>query len=51
MGEKRNGYRILVGKSEIKKHFEGLSVDVWLAAKRILWKYVGEYGLHSSDSG
>jgi hypothetical protein len=39
MRKKRNMCRILVGKSERKKHLEDLVVDGWMVIKCILWKY------------
>jgi hypothetical protein len=29
MGKKRYAYRILVGKPEVKRHWEDLNIDVW----------------------
>jgi hypothetical protein len=36
MGEKRNAYRILVGKPEGKHHWEGQGIGVWTILKWIL---------------
>jgi hypothetical protein len=36
MGEKRNAYRILVGKPEGINHWEDLDVDGWTILKRDL---------------
>jgi hypothetical protein len=36
MGEKRNAYRILVGKPEGKNHWENQDVDGWTILKWIL---------------
>jgi hypothetical protein len=36
MGERRNAYRILVGKPEGKNHWEEQDVDVWTILKWIL---------------
>jgi hypothetical protein len=36
MGERRNAYRILVGKPEGKNHWEDQDVDGWTILKRIL---------------
>jgi hypothetical protein len=30
MGEKRNGYRLLVGKPEGKRHYEDQNVGGWI---------------------
>jgi hypothetical protein len=35
-GERRNEYRILVGKPEGKSHYENLDVDSWIILKCIL---------------
>jgi hypothetical protein len=40
MGEKRNAYRILVGKPEGNSHWEGQDVGEWTILK---W-YLGEIG-------
>jgi hypothetical protein len=40
MGETRNVYKILVGKSERKKLMEDLGVDGWIILKWILGKRV-----------
>jgi hypothetical protein len=39
MREKINAYRVLVGKSETKKHLEDPDIDGWMVLKWILWKY------------
>jgi hypothetical protein len=36
MGEKRNAYKILVGKPEGKRHWEDLDVGGWTILKLIL---------------
>jgi hypothetical protein len=36
MGEKRNAYRILVGKPEVRDHWEDLDVGGWTILKLIL---------------
>jgi hypothetical protein len=38
MGEESNGYRILVGKSEGKRHFRDLIVNLRIMLKGILEK-------------
>jgi hypothetical protein len=46
IGEKRNAYRVLVGKYEAKRHFRDL-VPHKIILERMLWKYkrVGWIGL------
>jgi hypothetical protein len=48
MGEKRNAYRILVGKPE-RDHYEDQEVGVWIILKWILDR-TGWYGLELSGS-
>jgi hypothetical protein len=38
MGDSRNGYRILVGKSEGKDHLENLSVEIKMDFIEIEWE-------------
>jgi hypothetical protein len=38
MGEKRNAYRILVGKPEGKNQWEDQDVEGWTILKWILWR-------------
>jgi hypothetical protein len=44
MGEKRNAYRLLVGKQKERDHWEDQDVDGWAVLKWILDK-LGWYGL------
>jgi hypothetical protein len=41
MGEKRNAYRILVGKPEGKRHWEDQGVGGWTIIEWILEREVG----------
>jgi hypothetical protein len=36
MGQKRNAYRILVGKQNEREHYEDEGVGEWIILKRIL---------------
>jgi hypothetical protein len=47
----RNSYKILVGKSERKKHTEDLDVDGRIILKRSWCNGIGVCGFHSSGSG
>jgi hypothetical protein len=38
MGEIRNAYKVLIGKSKMKNHLEDLAVDGRIILDRILWK-------------
>jgi hypothetical protein len=54
MGEVRNAYNILVGKSEEKNHSEDLGVDGKIILEWILGTYCGKVwtgGLDASGSG
>jgi hypothetical protein len=48
MGEKRNAYRILVGKPEGKNHWEDQDVGVWTILKWIL-RGIGWDGVYWID--
>jgi hypothetical protein len=41
MGEKRNAYRLLVGKPEERGHYEDRGIDGWLILGWILWTWDG----------
>jgi hypothetical protein len=51
MGEKRNAYKILVGKPAGKYCYEDVGVDGKIILEWILGKYCGSCGLNSSGSG
>jgi hypothetical protein len=51
MGEKKNAYNILVGKSKGARPHENLGIDVRIIQELILGKYGGDVWLDSSGPG
>jgi hypothetical protein len=56
MGEKRKAYRILVGKPEVRDHWEDLDVSGWTILKWILERedgmvWIGSIWLRIGTSG
>jgi hypothetical protein len=48
MGEKKNAYRLLVGKPEERDHWENQDVDGWIILSLILARWNGWYGIYRS---
>jgi len=45
MGGKGNVFRVLMGKSEVKRHLDDVGIGGRAILKRILKKSVGDHGL------